>query len=388
MKNYRILACLLLLAGLLTGCLSSGVKPELARLFPTPTEQNVKKIEIRHLDVEPYSLDTIESSYMGYLELRNDTIYLIDKRYCWVFRFTKEGRLIDRQMGLGAGPKEYDCGSIDGYCHLQDGRWIFLDPGAGYTYFTDNFERGNRMQIQMEGSRENKSYDNPMVYTKDYGFLFLRQMGDYLYYNVVAWEGMAEDFMSNTTDYFRKVKILMKMNLKTGQVEQLLGGYPALYELKHAVFQQVSFDVDQAKERFYVSYDADSLIYCYDKEYQPLYSFGWQGEEMKTDYSTYSWETLFKQRPKIRSEYSYYHDIKYIEELGLLFRPYKKSPDSATDGLQIYRGQTLIGDVDVPKGMIVLGYSQPYVYGTTGMDGTRESVDMFRFKFNRLTTAS
>ena len=133
MKNYRILACLLLLAGLLTGCLSSGVKPELARLFPTPTEQNVKKIEIRHLDVEPYSLDTIESSYMGYLELRNDTIYLIDKRYCWVFRFTKEGRLIDRQMGLGAGPKEYDCGSIDGYCHLQDGRWIFLDPGAGYT---------------------------------------------------------------------------------------------------------------------------------------------------------------------------------------------------------------------------------------------------------------
>ena len=64
----------------------------------------------------------------------------------------------------------------------------------------------------------------------------------------------------------------------------------------------------------------------------------------------------------------------------MLFRPYKKSPDSETDGLQIYRGQTLIADVAVLKGMVVLGYSAPYVYGTTGMDGICESVDMFRFK--------
>ena len=82
----------------------------------------------------------------------------------------------------------------------------------------------------------------------------------------------------------------------------------------------------------------------------------------------------------LHSFFIYYHDIKYIEELGLLFRPYKKSPDSEADGLQIYRGQTLIADVAVPKGMVVLGYSEPYVYGTTSMDGIRESVDMFRFK--------
>lgn len=41
-----------------------------------------------------------------------------------------------------------------------------------------------------------------------------------------------------------------------------------------------------------------------------------------------------------------------------------------------YCGWMLTTDVTVPEG----GYSAPYVYGTTGMDGIRESVDMFRFK--------
>ncbi len=376
----NIIKLIFLFLLLLASCSSPEPNKDIEKLFPSPTKDNKCDLKLTSIDVEPFSLDSVESSYMGYLEMSRDTVYLIDKRFCWIFRFTKDGRFIDRQLGLGEGPKEYNCGIIEGYCHLQDGNWTFLDPGAGCNFFSNSFDRQKRLQILIEGSEENKSYENPRIYTKDYGFLILKQMGDYLYYNVVAWQGMTEDFMSNTTNYFRNTRILMKMNLKTGKVEQLLGGFPSLYERRHAVFQQVSFDVNQEKKRFYVSYDADSLIYCYDKDYQPLYSFGWQGKDMKTDYNSYSWETLLKQRPKIRSEYSYYHDIKYIEELGLLFRPYKKSPDSEADGLQIYRGQTLIADVAVPKGMVVLGYSEPYVYGTTSMDGIRESVDMFRFK--------
>lgn len=365
---------------LLMSCSIPKSNEEIDVLFPAPTKENKCDLEMTSIDVEPFLLDSVESSYMGYLEMNQDTIYQIDKRFCWVFRFMKDGRFIDRQLGLGEGPKEYNCGVIDGYCHLQEGRWAFIDPGNGCNFFSSSFDRQKRLQIFMEGSEENKSYENPSMYTKDYDFLILKQMGDFLFYNVVAWQGMADDFISNTNNYFRNAHILMKTNLKTGKVEQLLGGFPSHYEKKHAVFQQVSFDVNQKEECLFVSYDADSLIYCYDKEYKPLYAFGWQGKNMNVDYRTYSIETTIKQRDKIRSEYSYYHDIKYIEELGLLFRPYKKSPNSETDGLQIYRGQTLIADVDVPRGMVVLGYSAPYIYGTTGMDGIRESIDMFRFK--------
>ena len=380
MNIKRIVKSVLLFPLLLIGCSSPELNKDIEKLFPSPTEDNKCDLQLTSIDIEPFALDSVESSYIGYLEMKQDTLYLIDKRFCWIFRFTKDGRLIDRQLGLGEGPKEYNCGIIEGYCHLQDGTWAFLDPGAGCNLFSNSFDRQKRLQIIREGSEENKSYENPHMYTADYGFLILRQMGSYLYYNVVAWQGMAEDFISNTNNYFRNDHILMKMNLKTGKVEQLLGGFRSHYEKKHAVFQQVSFDINQKEECFFVSYDADSLIYCYDKDYKSLYSFGWQGQDMKVDYRTYSIETTIKERPQIRSEYSYYHDIKYIEELGLLFRPYKKSPDSETDGLQIYRGQTLIADVAVLKGMVVLGYSAPYVYGTTGMDGICESVDMFRFK--------
>ena len=371
---------ILLFPLLLINCSTPKPNESTEVLFLSPTKDNICDFKLTSIDIESFSLDSVESSYIGFLEMNQDTVYLIDKRFCWIFRFTKDGRFIDRQLGLGEGPKEYNCGIIEGYCYLQDGNWAFFDPGAGCNFFSNLFDRQKRLQILIEGSEENKSYENPRIYTKDYGFLILRQMGNYLYYNVVAWQYMAEDFISDTNYYFRNARILMKMNLKTGKVEQLLGGFPSHYEKKHAVFQQVSFDINQKEECFFVSYDADSLIYCYDKDYKPLYAFGWQGQDMRVDYRTYSIETTIKKRPQIRSEYSYYHDIKYIEELGLLFRPYKKSPDSEADGLQIYRGQTLIADVAVPKGMVVLGYSEPYVYGTTSMDGIRESVDMFRFK--------
>ncbi len=387
MRNVEMLKIggyLLLSLWLMNGCSSPKTNPEIERLFPLPTEKNSQMLKTNAIDIESFQLDSVESSYLGYLEMDRDTIYQIDEKFCWVFRFTKDGQLIDRQLGLGQGPKEYECGSIEGYGLLSDGRWAFFDSGAGCNFFSNNFDKQNRLQIVIDGSRENKSYENSRMYTEDYGYLIIKQLDSCLYYNVVAWQGMADDFLTNTTNYFRNAHILMKMNMLTGQVERLLGGFPSFYERKYAVFQEVSFDIDPVKKRFFVSYDADSLIYCYDKDYKPLYSFGWQGKNMKVDYNSYSWESLLKQRDKIRSKYSYYHNIKYIKDIDLLFRPYKKTPesDSDCDGLQIYRGQTLIADVTVPRNLTVLGYSAPYVYATTGIDGIRERIDMFRFKLN------
>ena len=380
MKQYLICSLFLFSLFVEEGC-SPTDNVENESLFPLPKETNQIKKKFQRLELEPFSLDSVESSYMGYLEMDQDTIYQIDEKFCWVFRFTKEGKLIDRSLGLGAGPKEYNTGSIDGYCRLADDYWLFVDSGDGCTFFTNTFERKDRLQIIRGGSREDKSYSNPAIYTKDYGHFIMRQMGDYAYFNVHAAEGMLSDFMFEPETYYRNVHVLMKLDLKSGKIENLLGGYPPFYyEKRLYLFQQVSFDIDLQKEQFMVSYDADSLIYCYDKDYNPLYSFGWQGKDMNTDYCNYPTMVLAKQRDKIRAKHSYYHDIKYIKELDLLFRPYTKKQEVDCDGLQIYRGQTLIADVAVPKGMVVLGYSAPYVYATTGMDGIRESVDMFRFK--------
>ena len=128
MNIKRIVKSVLLFPLLLIGCSSPELNKDIEKLFPSPTEDNKCDLQLTSIDIEPFALDSVESSYIGYLEMKQDTLYLIDKRFCWIFRFTKDGRLIDRQLGLGEGPKEYNCGIIEGYCHLQDGTWAFLDP--------------------------------------------------------------------------------------------------------------------------------------------------------------------------------------------------------------------------------------------------------------------
>ena len=82
---------------LMGGCSSPKSNPEIEDLFPLPTAANLQKIEIGAIDIEPFPLDSVESSYLGYLEMNQDTIYQIDEKFCWMFRFTKDGRLIDRR---------------------------------------------------------------------------------------------------------------------------------------------------------------------------------------------------------------------------------------------------------------------------------------------------
>ena len=86
------------------------------------------------------------------------------------------------------------------------------------------------------GSREDKSYSNPAIYTKDYGHFIMRQMGDYAYFNVHAAEGMLSDFMFEPETYYRNVHVLMKLDLKSGKIENLLGGYPPFIMKKDCIF--------------------------------------------------------------------------------------------------------------------------------------------------------
>ena len=170
------------------------------------------------------------------------------------------------------------------------------------------------------------------------------------------------------------------MNVLNGDVEKMLGHYPSFYDGNHNAFYNMYFDINKKDKQFLVTYDADSLIYCYDTDFQPLYSFGFAGENVKTDYKKISVEAFVKARGEFREKYTYYHHLKYLSELDMLFRSYTRPDDEKQDGLQIYQGKTLLADVSVPKKMYVLGYSAPYVYATSGLDEMSESFALYRFK--------
>ncbi len=370
MKNKVIISLCIAVIGL-SGCARKDAQSSDA------DESNMRNIKMGTLQLDSIPVDYFEASMDSYLCMERDTIFLFDKKFSWVMRFSKDGKLVDKVLHKGQGPKEINM-DIQDYCFADSSLYI-LDSGLGITRYTSNYERKERLQIDCDRNREEVSYENPLRYSTSDLAPILKSAGNYFYRNAVAYQGMIEDFLSDTKKYFQNVHILLKINKKTGKMERVIGNYPPFYEQKHAAFMEVYYDIDP-QNQFYVSFEMDSSIYCYDANFELLYTFGGQGKNMTAYDKSYSMETLLQERMNIRNKYSYYHHLKYLPELDMLFRSYTRPNDEKQDGLQIYQGKTLIADVSVPKKMYVLGYSAPYVYVTSGLDEMSESFALYRFE--------
>ncbi len=374
-KNYFFL---FLLAGMLvSGCGPKG-SDDKSHLFLAPVDA-VKIDTVRSLKVECFLLETVEASFTGYVDMYADTIYYIDSRFCWVFRYDKEGKLIDRKLGMGRGPGEIISGVIHGYARLSDGSWFFVgSTNDGYIF--------NRHFIQKKsfffdkGKSNELSYENPQSYTLQYYNLKMKEYAGTLYYNVYA-QKKGLDYFSNRVLYYNDMRLFSQMDLATGKVNKMIGRYSPFHDgnknLK--LFCDSYFDIDQ-QGNFYVTFDADSMVYSYDKDYKARYSTGFQGKKMNTRYPVISTVNDYKQHYYDRDKYGHYSQICYIDETGLMFRSYFRAEYQPYDGLQIYKGAAMIGDVDVPKGFKIIGYTSPYYYGYCGIDEENENITICRFK--------
>jgi len=66
----------------------------------------------------------------------------------------------------------------------------------------------------------------------------------------------------------------------------------------------------------------------------------------------------------------------------MVFRTYTKGNEEKYDGLQIYRDEKLLADVDVPEGFMVSGFSDPYVYSSVFVNQDMEELHIFRFNIH------
>ena len=140
----------------------------------------------------------------------------------------------------------------------------------------------------------------------------------------------------------------------------------------------------------------DSLIYIFNEDFSALKeSFGYAGRDMSTDYqglpSTNNNSALREYWFNEMENRGYYTSLNYIEERDLLFRGYQKGGNSKSDGLQVYRGNRLIADVDVPKNdnpyaplnhFEVIGYIDPWFYSNAFIDEKREEITIYRFRID------
>ncbi|MCX6327673.1 MAG: hypothetical protein NT144_13635 [Bacteroidia bacterium] len=358
--------------------------------FFTKPVSNERDIKIKDLIIETIQLQKIETSFTGILKIHGDLLYFADARFCWVYVFDKNCNLLSKNLGQGGGPKELNTGMIDLFEPLRDDNFIFIGSGNDCHLYNNKFERIRKFVIDKGTSMSNKKQminitaDMKWVYTLCYPKLIARNYNNYLFYNVYVDHPNYN--MCTSADYYKNGRIIAKMNLKNGKIEEILGRISPEYQKHHFIgqFGLPSFDISSEGD-FYVCFEADPVIYVYDKNYSLKEAFGTKGRNMNTSYKEISLINEFKREVQSqREECGYYDFIEYIDERGLLFRSYTKGNKETTDGLQIYKGDCLIADVDVPKNFKILGYIEPYFYSDVIIDEENGVLKVYRFKLDKL----
>ncbi|OPZ57825.1 MAG: hypothetical protein BWY89_00394 [Bacteroidetes bacterium ADurb.BinA012] len=382
MKTRLIL--MVALSAVLSGCMQNEEKA-----FP---DKNFSKrsISIDAISLDTVVLDKIEYSFDGILQIYSDNLSFIDKNYGLIYNFDTSGKLISKDLGKGRGPGEIESGYIEGHTVLQNGEHVFIGSSSDVHILDKDWKYVKRLTMDWHfstpdaGSVPNPDPAEPIVYTLDYAnFKVLSDSKNNAYMPIYSENPYFNGMMSES--YYKNGRILLKMDLSDGYVVDLFGRRSPEY-LKYRFLPQHAtfyFDIDKS-DRFYISHEIDSLIYVYDHDFKPLYSFGNKGIDMNTEYTELSEfdakkfrKLFFEDKP----QRGYYKDIILFEDMDdLLFRSYSKGYHTPYDGLQIYRDKTLIADLDVPKGFKVIGYLPPFFYSDLFYDEDLDELSVLRFR--------
>jgi len=348
--------------------------------------------------VDAIALDSIlikdlPSSYNGYVRVFGDTIFLIDYLSNRVFPISINGNALPFRLGDGRGPSEFFGGIIHNLVFLEDGDFIILGTSWDLHYFNSDWRFQEMKRVNWQSTKptevddQNPNPANPYNYTFTYHTERdkARVLGDHLYCEVLCEHPKMNMF--NSRDYYQKVRVVGKVEIATGIVDTLMGFRSLEYEKYNFIgqFSRALFDVSQSRNQFYLGFEPDDLIYVCDDNFVPIRAFGVGGVDMKKAYTEYNGFDEDEIKKIIRNDWKtrgYYTRIEYIEERDLLFRAYNRGDHSPFDGLQVYKNEILVADVDVPKGFRVEGYIAPYFVSSFIPDPMYESGKIYLFKLD------
>ena len=361
-------------------------KDNTKNMFPSPDINIREERNITYM-VDTLIIDTtMNTTFEGNMGVHDNRLYFIDRLFCTIHFFDSTGKISFRTLGIGRGPTETTIGQIYTHTFLNNG-YLCLQ---GVTDDVQLFDREYKIDRSKSYRKTRKSYK--LGDKIGYDQFELYSMGFPLvcrsYKHSVFTNNSAED---PTFNYFRTPDIFVKefrgiteQRLDKKETGRLLGrGMPDVYKNRsdtHYIFSSTFFDIDP-DGNFYVAYMADSLIYKYDKDYNPLYSFGFEGRARDKEYV--SVKSVKDIQGKGVAQYrtkGYYTWVEHIDELGYLFRSYSKGEKESSDGLQIYQDRTLIADIDVPKGFKPIGYIKPYLFSDAIVDEGKMRVYVYRVR--------
>lgn len=349
-----------------------------------------EKILYKTFSLDTLKVSDIETSYVGQFSIFDDTIYFVDERFAYVFLFDKDGNLIEKRIGKGAGPNEVL--DMSGGIISENSFISYNDKNSNIDVFDKNFnkKRNSRMDWQIKRSYE-EVFNNPIPeiadsYEFDYGIPNILKKWDKNHVSIAITASHPKFNGYFDTDlYYNYARALALVNIHTGKVEKLIGRRSPVYLSQKNIpnFDHFNYDTSEDIDEVYLNFWADKDIYIYSKkEDKVMGRFGQEGRNMKTNYrKTNSYEIAEDNLLEDMDLYGRYTYLKFFSENQMVMRGYYKGDSSDTDGLQIYKNYQLIADLDVPKGLQVIGNIDGDFYATSPQDLDTEYLLLYKIKF-------
>jgi len=363
-------------------CCSRDQQMEYEDYFKVKAEGK-RNISIAQIKLDTIRLEHINTSYTGQLQISDSALYFIDSRFCWVYVFDANGNLLLRKLGQGNGPGEVPVSYIEAFCFLPKNEKLILGSTSDYYLINSQWELESTNVLKLDYNTVRVDPMDPATYTYAFNLFVHPDSKGNIYVPIHA---ESEQFNFCQRPYYTESRILLKIDYDSNIVKEVIGRRSPEYLnynfLGHHSF--FNFDIDN-KDNFYISHEIDSLIYIYNSDFRPVKAFGSKGKNMNTDYKELPTLDIKKFRDLYfndRPNRGYYTWIRYFSDRDLLFRSYKKNSSTPYDGLQIYKDDTLIGDIDVPKNFNVIGYINPYFYSCAYIDEVNEEIKVYRFKIS------
>jgi len=347
------------------------------QLFSKPHNEE-KMNEIVSLNFLCDTITLQNTSFQGYTAIYANRIYFLDKYFCWLYEFDSSLNTLHQYYGQGRSRKELPFKEIHAYT---------IDS------YGNHYASSDRILIKMTNNLQNHEeqlfmptfdfYVNAFKRSSTYGLLYgdlcFKVFGNNMYFNVI---GSTRDINPLSKVWYEKSRIIMRADVNTGDINGLLGKVSPNIPLYTAFFAY-TFDMD-SEGNFYVNYYADTLMYKYNNDYKLIKAFGYDGINIKRDYNRLNSlanedEISVVGKEEITTK-GYFTSVSVAN--NYLFRVYCTGGENNQDRMQIYKDETLLGDVLIPNQFKVCGYIEPYFYTNIICNEDAEQMYVYRFKIS------
>lgn len=357
--------------------------------FQACTERKTDFVSHKDIQFDGIKIDIVltqadEFSEKGFFVLEGQELLYFDNLYVSVLKFNLEGDFVSRVF---QGNEFNGVGSILSYQKKSNNNRVILNSHR-LIELDENWEYLHRKNLDWDdGTDYNVRLNNPQaemksIYELNVGWPPAQNNSVLLSDEAVLLpiECSHPDFNAYMHEkYYKEAFAFGEFDINDGKIKSMMGKRSPIY-LDYKFIPNFDFySITNYNEDYLVSFAPDSLLWVYDKGFQLKTAFGVGASTMKQDYPLTKGVEALDTFTEDVSNHGYYTYIYFDSKSGLIFRSYFTGEDNQ-GGLQVYKGNVLIGEFTVPFRFRVFGAAGDYFYADGYVDEENNQLGVYKFQ--------